>query len=255
MSRLTRFVRTRIAEFSGRQRAPEAGIRHILVTRYNVPMGFSGQRNNDPLDPAWLDHREALFRRFTLPSVARQSVRDFEWVILFHPETPARYYSYLDGVAIVLLAGRKDTIAQLRARYEDSGKVLISSRLDNDDAIAPDYIETARAAMHAHRSGPASAIVFADGVRLQLGSMRARTVAYEQSPFVTALEAGKIQTAVHYHHNKVAQEIPTVSVRTGRPMWMQVLHDRNVSSDAHWKEDLPSDRPAEIFSDRFPGLR
>ena len=128
MSRLTRFVRTRIAEFSGRQRAPEAGIRHILVTRYNVPMGFSGQRNNDPLDPAWLDHREALFRRFTLPSVARQSVRDFEWVILFHPETPARYYSYLDGVAIVLLAGRKDTIAQLRARYEDLGKVLISSR-------------------------------------------------------------------------------------------------------------------------------
>ena len=60
-------------------------MRHYLLTRFNVALPDSSGIN---LQPAWLDPRIDLFRRFCLPAVEAQTTKDFTWLIMCDPETP-----------------------------------------------------------------------------------------------------------------------------------------------------------------------
>ena len=62
---------------------------HFLITRFNISTPFTG--NTPILTDAWLTKRFELFEQFCFPSVAGQTNNNFQWIILFHPETPSHF--------------------------------------------------------------------------------------------------------------------------------------------------------------------
>jgi len=150
---------------------------HVLVTRYNLPTRFAARAGVDATDPAWLAHRETLFLGFCAPSVARQTVGDFTWMLLVSPATPERFLVELRKHASLVEAdSREETIRPLNDEIPDDGRPLITSRLDNDDALAPDYLAKTRRAALAFQQGGRSAVAFTHGVLAEIETMRATSL-------------------------------------------------------------------------------
>lgn len=129
---------------------------HYLVTRFNVP--FTGQApesfSGSALSAAWLHERIRLFGDFCAPSVAGQSSLAFTWLIYLDQETdhpdiiriraaiPARV-----RVEFRYVADYSGMMEDLRSYAKASGtEFVITSRLDNDDAIGTEYIARVQAA-------------------------------------------------------------------------------------------------------------
>src|SRR4051812_22439143 len=67
--------------------------RHYIITRYNLDINGRPDLapNSQCLEASWLEDRLQLFRSICVPSVASQTSKNFTWLILIHPKTPAEY--------------------------------------------------------------------------------------------------------------------------------------------------------------------
>ncbi len=91
--------------------------------------------------------RLGLFERYCLPSVVGQQGADFQWLVFFDAESPAWFRKkisefspaftpvYIDGVATDQVI--VDTISALSVV---ASPYLLTTRLDNDDAIAKRHL-------------------------------------------------------------------------------------------------------------------
>ena len=126
---------------------------HFVITRFNLPIRDSSTRwmgETRGLDPNWLSHRFELFEHFCLRSVASQTDKDFTWLVLFDSRTPEPFatratsyrlsnYQPVFGSALQTYEEFLNTLnGQLTGRV--SSDYLATTRLDNDDAIAVDFI-------------------------------------------------------------------------------------------------------------------
>jgi N-acetylglucosaminyl-diphospho-decaprenol L-rhamnosyltransferase len=61
-------------------------IDHVLLTRFNLPS--KGPESLIRAQEGWLQRRVELFQRYTIPSVAAQTVSGFHWIVYIDPESP-----------------------------------------------------------------------------------------------------------------------------------------------------------------------
>ena len=127
---------------------------HWLVTRFNVKVTNFGPEKLDSsvVDPELMEQRLRLFEEYCFPSVLSQTTKNFTWMIFLDTNTDAEYLRRLDKILESasnvqkikvddfqgMLAFLRNAIQQAPAPY------VMTSRLDNDDMISKDYIETAQ---------------------------------------------------------------------------------------------------------------
>lgn len=122
-------------------------MQHIIITRFSVRLGtMSTERKGKLFDPSRLKARMDLFKRITLRSMLAQDRKEFRWLLLVDPELPQEYRDELDGISvkhpfIEIITwntswnlGKIDWIPGI-----DPGRPLITSRLDDDDALHRDF--------------------------------------------------------------------------------------------------------------------
>ena len=116
---------------------------HLVVTRYTVK-GWA----YDEFSPEWLEERVRVFREYCVPSMERQSA-DFTWLVLCDESTDPDYVeeiraaaSGISSFAVVSTSPeRKIWIRQALASMVDpSADLLLTTRLDNDDALHEDAL-------------------------------------------------------------------------------------------------------------------
>ena len=117
---------------------------HIILTRFNLRMGYGGGVLQDA---AWHHHRFDLFEKFCLPSIRGQNNTAFRWIVFFDRQTANVFKQkiavyaqwdnfipyYVDGLA----QSRDQAILE---QVQPGSKYLITTRLDNDDALSKDFI-------------------------------------------------------------------------------------------------------------------
>jgi Putative rhamnosyl transferase len=125
---------------------------HFFLTKFNV-RSFPDLRPG--CDPEWLKNRFELFDQFCFPSVSHQSNQNFKWIVFFDIDTPDEFkkkiaeYSerwsnfiplYLD---CPLPYGQfPDSVREVvRSVIPEDCEYLITTWLDNDDAIHKDYVQ------------------------------------------------------------------------------------------------------------------
>jgi hypothetical protein len=105
-------------------------------------------------DPDWLGERFDLFDRYCFPSVTSQTNTNFVWLVFFDSETPtafrnriARYETFQAFRPVFVQQFDRDVFRENLAKFGFLTRpFLITSRVDNDDALACDYIETVQEA-------------------------------------------------------------------------------------------------------------
>ncbi len=217
---------------------------HFILTRFNVPLKFdlpAGQQTRHMgIDEGWLARRFELFERVCLGSVQRQTEGAFQWLVFMDWATPLPFKERMAALTVrheflrpVYCSQFNDEFAmeEIRRR-EEPGKVRITTRLDNDDAIHPRFIE--RVQELARRHIPAMDLPRGFFISFPIGCTERQGDFYVQryrcnpfTSFVSAPECGR--TVLGSDHRYIADVAPVV-FGYSRPMWCQVIHPDNVAN-------------------------
>jgi hypothetical protein len=217
----------------------------LIVIRYNRNASlnrhaswYEGRSVN--LDPEWLDERKRLFLAYCWPSLARQSDPDFRVLLLMDPETDPEYVRAVrvDDRIIPFFAGEtaKDAVRSLLSQ-QFTGRTgeyshLWTTRLDSDDALAPDYLKTVeQAAANIAIGADGAYFVFPQGQQYIEKTGTYRDYIYPRNAFGTLIEPfepSTIRTVYKKDHDKIAQEPYAHSLGGSRAQWCMVIHGRNV---------------------------
>lgn len=130
---------------------------HFVLTRFSYrqhPKDHSLQQadvflRNDPLNPAYLDFRFALFECVCLPNIIAQSNQDFDWVLIIDPDLPTKYRQRLEFLVAKrkrthLYEFRRDDLASLEWLEKfipNDTDLVLTTNLDDDDIITVDFVE------------------------------------------------------------------------------------------------------------------
>lgn len=207
-------------------------MQHFVLTRFNI--ASRGREAPIRNAPGWLSRRFDLFETYCLPSMAAQQVSDFHWLIYFDEATPEPFRERISAAQAVVPfeaifvgpfeAGfaAQDVAKRLHA---NTARVL-TTRLDNDDAVSSDFL--ARIREEAETLPDGTMLNFRNGVALREG--RLYSAQDDSNPFTSLIEsAGGAQTIWAAPHTELAERFPTRQVIT-QPCWLQVVHGENVAN-------------------------
>lgn len=206
---------------------------HVILTRFNI--ASPGREVAIRNAPGWLDRRFGLFEQFCLPSIAGQTARNFHWLVYFDKDTPAEFRERIERDRQIfnftpryVAMFDKDIIAEdVRALAAPGEDLIITSRLDNDDALSSDFVAEVQTAA---QTAPSRTVLnFTHGIAMRRG--RLYTATDTSNPFTSLVErdlAGA-ETIWAKAHHELGEKWKIVQVEA-RPLWLQVVHGENVTN-------------------------
>lgn len=208
-----------------------SNIDHVLLTRFNLPS--KGPENFIRSQEGWLHDRVELFERYCLPSVRRQTCKDFSWIIYFDPQSPQWLKDKISdwGREPRLTpiyreqVHREDLVHDLRRVTGAERSYLMTTNLDNDDGLAQDFVERLQGAATEEK---ARAVYLTHGLILNGGALY--QYRDERNAFCSVVEtwSDPVSCWVDWH-NRLADHMSITEIN-GAPGWLQVVHGRNVSN-------------------------
>lgn len=225
---------------------------HVFLTRFNIPANRLEERI---YNEQWLQERIELFERYTLPSVRAQDPRSRHWLVYLGDQSPSWLVQRMtalaeDGLLKPIYLSGPLAPGELQEHIRDvtgiRAGLVTSANLDNDDAIAANFLERARSIDWVRER---SALTFANGLVRNDHSLR--EFRYPENPFVIVadrLEVENFTTCWSDWHNRLHRHV-FMTVVEGGPAWLQVVHQRNVSNRVRGRLTNPSEH-----SPNFPGM-
>lgn len=213
-------------------------MKHYLITRFNTGLyrrKNQKTRKGSPIDPKkWMVDRFRLFEKFTVPSILNQTCTNFEWLVGFDNATPMPYLLRAKKYCTVILGDntRHASISYIRDKC-DSGDHIITSRVDNDDALHKDYIKAVQHYYHTkeRRSG---IYVFPLGWIYKPQGEKLYHVRYNRNPFLSRVEKhlDKLKTVYEYGHVELFKKkaVKYYRLEGHGHMWLQVIHENNLAN-------------------------
>jgi hypothetical protein len=226
---------------------------YALLTRFNVRIMNRSVPNRE-----WMLHRISLFEEFCLPSVANQTDQDFVWLIFIDKDTDPDLLQRIMALKVVrpfelcLTEGgrRRHFIRPAVKQYIPRADYLVSTRLDNDDAIGKYFIADVKACV---TGSTRLWINFRCGLVLSDGGLYKAT--QESNPFLSLIEPFlKFRTAFAKGHNR-ADSLAPIHEPSARPAWMKIIHGQNICNQVRSDyipvgpdqvSDLLEDYPTQI---------
>lgn len=242
---------------------------HVLLTRFNAR--FDAPWTDLALDPKWLEHRFKLFEKYCYPSLRSQTNHNFHWLIFFSDKTPSQYVERINNLSINwpvmkprfhdFLSGEmvmKETLSCI----DKNSEYLITSTVDNDDAISKNFIEETQK-QFAEQSY--QYINWAIGYVYYADKNRFYKRKYLQSPFnslIEKVEGCRLVWSTSHHEILKTGKVIQIDKNPG---WIQVVHNYNISNRIKGRrisvpdimqhftiimEDSKRESKADIFIDR-----
>lgn len=205
----------------------------IILTRFNI---LSGSNFTLGLDYDWLSNRFELFDSFCYPSVRNQTNQNFKWLVFFDSATPQLFrkkinlYAKWDVFTPCYVDFTNDNIInRIIAKTKESSDFLITSRLDNDDALSRDYVQTV---LDNFRKQKRSFLNFNKGYVLDIENNSLYIYNHYSNAFITLIEKTEDFTTVFcdgISHIDLASEGRIEPIHMD-PMWLQVVHSKNIKN-------------------------
>lgn len=217
-------------------------IHHAILTRFNVRRGA----DIDPrvLSLEWLDERMQLFEKVTVASVMAQSQLPDAWLVFFDENTPQSARDLFQRIAANLPQLRAEYCREFTAqvcaerisrRLPEGVDWLITTRLDNDDALNPRFIEGVRSLVHPgvrEFINPTHGLIAAQGMLFRKRDY--------SSPFISLSEPlNGFSTVLIDQHQRLSRH-GHVRQCSLTDAWIQVVHGSNLANQVRGVRVSPS---------------
>lgn len=210
--------------------------KHIILTRFNLQYEL---QNDVHIQPIWLDERFRLFEQYCLPSVINQTNQHFTWVILFSNQTPIEYRERImeypqkyKNICVEFCPYYADVnllYKYIGEKYSQGYDYLLSTRIDNDDMLACNFVETLQQHINSQIED-VSIISFEKGIQWFEQKNIAFGVSYQRNHFLNFLEKGNmISTCLGVDHTKISTE--NLFIVEEPSMWCEIVHESNMLND------------------------
>lgn len=227
---------------------------YVIVTRFNVNINYSVAKTktlaqiNPAVDEGYLARRFELFERYTIPSIQQQTLQNFIWLVLFHADTPQHYKDRIAALQQEYPAFRplfvqddEDYLAAMDAYLLSfAAKRYISARIDNDDAFHAGFMQAVQEIVQKD-TRVEYMILFALGLQYHEKKQFATKYNFPMNHFSALITPnlgdGTLKNILTYNHTTVTEFFEIEMVSQPQPMWLEVVHDSNVSNRMHVKRD------------------
>ncbi|MEL7002911.1 MAG: glycosyltransferase [Bacteroidota bacterium] len=221
---------------------------HIIITRFNLVHGFS--KKNAVNDPNWLEERFYLFEKYCLPSVKSQSFQDFVWLIFFDENLPEVFRDKLDeycaeykNIKPIFMGPFEFDLVRKACLSHCKSPFLITSRLDSDDIIGPEFVRT----IQEHFNSQKDTLI-----NLNTGfcydsqtQFLYRVNEYRTNPFMSYIEERNpteiVKTVFIAPHDELKDYHNMMEIRD-EPHWVIVIHNNNVINKLMGKVIYPTNK-------------
>jgi len=211
--------------------------KHYLLTRFNIGLYDKKQkvRNGNKIDPEqWMESRTALFEKYCSPSINNQTNKNFTWLIVFDPATPQE--TIIDIIintgALALMGDNfRSTCINYIEKDLDGESVIITSRMDNDDALHKNFISHVQDWYKIRKR--TGVVTFPKGWIYHHQKGKLFHVRYNNNPFLTLIEKRgpkDVKTILAHRHTKVVNMFHLWKIETDAHMWTQVIHGENLAN-------------------------
>jgi hypothetical protein len=215
--------------------------KHYLITRFNVPVKNweKDKAGNKVLDQEWMEHRLHLFSQYCAPTIRIQTCTNFTWLIYCDINTESHFLEQVrsaiagmnhaeirladdfDG----LLHDLRETILHLTTPY------VISTRLDNDDGLSPDFIRNVQTHFRPqHRL----ILNFTKGVLYDAGhkvmTEIRRSLRNHYASLIEMVTVDTIPLTVLGYPHGIPPATTEILDLHHRWSWLKIIHDRNMAS-------------------------
>jgi Putative rhamnosyl transferase len=209
---------------------------HLFLTKFNV-RSFPEIRSG--CDSAWLENRFGLFDRYCFPSVSQQSNQNFRWVVFFDIDTPNEFklkikqyslqWSNFIPVYLNFPLPYGSFSDEARKIVQDlinkDCKYLITTWLDNDDAIHKDYVQMIQ---NEFAEQECETINFVFGY--QLSSNKLYFDFEMANHFISLVEKyvpESFHTCLCKPHKEIYKICKSAKKIICKPVWIEVVHASN----------------------------
>lgn len=258
--------------------AGKARMQVLGLCRFSVPSLGGFQVEHVSLEarramlyaPERLDERTAWFEHVTLPSIRAQRDGNFTFIVMVGEDLPDPWRSRLEAMVadvpqvriVSAPPGQHRRICAdvVRAQVDAGADLVAEFRLDDDDAVAVDFVERVRAEAAAllplfQRHGNA-ALDFSRGVVLEAAGADVTVLprrALLWTPALAVLTKVDTEARILDHpHHKLWRNMPTLTL----PDEVMFLRGSHGGNDSHIPKeppawDLPRERWAPLLKRRF----
>ncbi len=206
-----------------------------------------------PPSEEWLSSRLDIFKKYTLPSIQRQTNQDFHWLLLVSEGVSRQWISDLESLVhprgkVVIQEGFTSEGESFRRFLENQADSMITVWFDSDDIIHPEFISQVRAA----NVEKAEVLSFVKGAVYQTGTFRSAVFKNHRNSFISFHESGSRNVFLLGPHSYIRSD-STKTLRplmTKEPMWLQIVHGGNLSNwFRNYARPVSSHYLSEIFQE------
>lgn len=218
----------------------------VLLTRFAVSV--EGRR--EYLNPEWFAGRQQILARTLLPSVEHQTFGNFRWLLMVGDDVSKscvrRLQAFVQPFGEVLICNHGESLDVAVTRYLGFPGTLISCRVDSDDSLAPDFIESVVSQIR-----PGEALAFFTGAGYSLRNSRAWFVFETANPFMSLYSESGQSIWTIGDHNLVHRKENFRLIVNAKPLWLKVIHGGNIANSSEGTYIPMSSR---FFTTHFPHL-
>jgi Putative rhamnosyl transferase len=225
-------------------------VKHFILMRWNLPGALHHSTLKLVADPVWQARRRELFERYCLPSVARQTVRDFTWLFFVYPDVMSQvdlewFRAQDERLDVVSVEDPSSSgvpeACEVVTRLAAGDDWVITTRLDSDDVLHPDHLRRVRIG----NNGERRAVEFEQGFYYDVLRDEMRHVREAQNAFVSLLEpVDEARTVWGWPHHKIGEDNEIVYL--DGPGWIALVHDQNTTTYL-WGDRVPSRRKRAVL--------
>jgi len=209
--------------------------KHFLITRFNLRKSdWVTNKNNVPvLTDEWHRNRFKLFSDFCTPSIAAQTSKNFEWLVFFDTSTKEEFRTIIQNIQQqipnfkpLFIDGMDAFLTSIHAYVSHcETDYIITSRMDNDDCLSLDYIDSVQQKFNRQDF---MAIDFINGYTLQIyPKVRLGKKLHQYNPFISLIERNiNPKTIWSIPHNHWKHETKILQVKDEK-VWTSIIHQEN----------------------------
>ena len=238
-------------------------IQHYILTRFNLVLWPHDKLGNMNGTDEWLKHRCAVFERYCLASVAAQTSKEFEWILLVNSETPEKYRNKIESykticpqvcVVYVKPEHNKRFAAVFRQTVQNKATAdrIITTYLDNDDCLEKNFVYDVHNRLKDLPNN--TFLYYKDGYQFFSEFGLLLKIRYPRNHFPSVIESrDSIRTIYGYGSHFYIDRMPEAILEMvdNVPLWCEVIHERNESNDAYFLSGIKQVRDKGLMRQLF----
>ena len=253
-------------------------VSHFLLTRFNLSLWKQDKLGHKVRTGLWQKERFSLFEKYCFPSVAEQTCKDFLWLVLFDENTQQEYrqkiaeYQRRCAQLMPFFLNREETrhyvkffSGQMKNLTEKNSKYIVSTRLDNDDALNTNYIQKIQKEIE-EKIGENTmmsefCLSFTWGYQYFEKFNFVEKIKFPNNHFISLVAANKesdlprcVYEIGHMNVEKLCHTIKISDIKDAA--WLEVIHKSNASNDVKLKYlQFPVLRTKNLQEFALPGIK